>query len=146
MKSSAAAVLPGQNPIKAAECMVMQAVITTKKLEEMSCNLLRESKTRSDLPTTAPYLVTTAESILSQQVHRYQDYDVVQVGPATFEVDFLPRAAHRQATKTSTTEEEDAAAPALEEEEQENNGIVVDSSVKDSAFFPPIPLFKRTRS
>ena len=66
LKASAAAVLPGHNPVSAAERMVVQAFVTTRKLEEESYRVLQQHKQWSSLPT-AKHLVPVAESILMQQ-------------------------------------------------------------------------------
>jgi hypothetical protein len=155
LKSSASAVLPGHNPVKAAECMVMQAEMTTKKLDDLSSKLLHETKTWSKLPT-APYLVTVAESILSQQVLRYKQYCVVHFGHGKCEVDFIPTTQNRTA---AGAEQEESAHPEEQEEdsfllfpsaeEDEADDVVMvdrEDSHSSSRAFPPIPLFTRTRT
>jgi hypothetical protein len=89
MKANAAAVLPGHSPVAAAKRMVVQAFVTSKKLEEESYRTLQQTKQWSSLPTAA-HIVPIAESILYQQVQRYQKYEVVRVAHASFEVVFSP--------------------------------------------------------
>jgi MULE transposase domain len=85
MKANAAAVLPVLSPVAAAERMVVQATVTTQKLEEESYRTLQQKKLWSSLPTSA-HVVQIAESILLKQVERYANYAVVRVGYSSFEV------------------------------------------------------------
>ena len=96
MKSCAATVLPGHNIATAAKHMAIQAAISTKRLEEMSSREFQQQKLWSVLPT-APFLVTTAEDILRQQVGRYKQYSVVRVAKDEFEV------SHRQVGYSTRT-------------------------------------------
>jgi len=88
MKANSAAVLPVHSPVAAAERMVVQAVVTTQKLEEESYRTLLQNKQWSSLPT-AGHVVQNAESILLQQYERYTNYAVDRVGHASFEVTVL---------------------------------------------------------
>jgi len=72
--------------------MVVQAVVTTQKLEEESYRTLQQNKQWSQqnkqwssLPT-AGHVVQNAESILFQQSERYTNYAVDRVGHTSFEV------------------------------------------------------------
>ena len=162
MKSCSAAVLPVHNPVKAAQHMVMQGVIATKRLEEMSSKSLNQRKVWSVLPTS-PYLVTTAEDILRQQVGRYKQYSVIRVAQDQFKVhDDLEN--HQTGRHHPQQEEEEDDPLTLwnlpnpssdddhdEEEEQheENTGMVGtvqdDQLDQQEGWCPPIPRFTRTR-
>ena len=156
MKSCAAAVLPGHNLATAAKHMVVQGVISTKRLEEMSSKEFQQKKLWSVLPT-APFLVSTAEDILRQQVGRYKKYSALRVAKDEFEVcdkrldhvdeeqeDDDPLASWTVPTCSDEEEEdhveEDASMEQMDEKEADDN------SDKQGAWYPPIPRFTRTRT
>jgi hypothetical protein len=116
--------------------MVMQAVIATKRLEELSSKSLQQRKVWSELPTS-PYLVTTAEDILLQQTRRYNQYSVVRVADDEFEVNVLKDQDEYQ------EEDQLLSNEASDDDDDDDHAQQQDTSSK---WCPPIPRFMRTRT
>jgi hypothetical protein len=166
LKSNAAAVLPSHGPVAAAERMVHHAFTTTKEIEEEGYRTFRQNKQWSSLPTSA-YLVQAAESILCQQTVRYQNYVVVRVGYALFEVSFVRGGAQQQSDIAQQQSEREIAdttenvllvdelpMPFDDEDAGESEardgmaGAESDSEVEAdlAKSTSPIPIFNRTRT
>ena len=123
--------------------MVLQAEVTTKRMEDTAAKQFQDKNNWSDLPT-AEHLVTTAESILGQQVKRYKagQYVVRRIQDKAFEVMLVVNEEEEHEDGLGS---EMGGMEEQEEEQQQQDGTTTSTTSWSSWTRPPIPRFQRVR-